>query len=717
MKNMPKAQEKENMREALRRIAKAKKSNSESLDLSRLNLTSIPHECWELSNLIHLYIYDNYLTEIPPEIGKLTNLTLLSIGGNQLTQLPPEIGKLSNLTGLYNRDNQLTEFPSEIGKLSNLTTLYAFGNQLTELPPEIGKLSNLTRLDISGNQLAELPREIVKLSNLTKLHLHGNPLKLPPMAVCNEGINAIRAYFANRTTTGESKRYEAKLMLVGEGSVGKTCLSKAMRGLKPDARENRTLGILIDEWTIVHPDEPDTEMVLNIWDYEGQEISRTTHQFFYSSDSLYLVVFNGREGHDKGNLNFWFEIISARAPGARVILVATECEKTTPDFDFSYLSEQFKKELSIYPQVIHVDSFSKKNLAQLKEVIIEQALALDVMGMNWTVGWTQVEEQVIKLRDKGHVKISRQELYSIMESIGVRDSDKDSVTGMLDKFGIITHFPDHEDLRNEIILNPEWLTTAISRFIEDGDVVENNGVFSKSDIDRVWSNFSENDRLFFYRCMEGFELCYRHPLSDDRFLPLRFANQPIDEIRTPIEDSSTRRARYAFKFLPSALFPRFIVNTHHYSTGIFWRNGVLLEERDEKTGEITKREKVEVGMESKMRALGAIELMQRGLVDRIIVTGGIAKEFPDEKSIAEAIEEYLVKKGVPPQKILKETKSKNTAENIENILAILEKEGISKVLLETNEFHLPRAKQLFGNIMERHGLSVEEAEISAGRCS
>ena len=139
----------------------------------------------------------------------------------------------------------------------------------------------------------------------------------------------------------------------------------------------------------------------------------------------------------------------------------------------------------------------------------------------------------------------------------------------------------------------------------------------------------------------------------------------------------------------------------------------IIKKRDEKTGEITKREKVEVGMESKMRALGAIELMQRGLVDRIIVTGGIAKEFPDEKSIAEAMEEYLVKKGVPPQKILKETKSKNTAENIENILAILEKEGISKVLLETNEFHLPRAKQLFGNIMERHGLSVEEAELSA----
>lgn len=126
-----------------------------------------------------------------------------------------------------------------------------------------------------------------------------------------------------------------------------------------------------------------------------------------------------------------------------------------------------------------------------------------------------------------------------------------------------------------------------------------------------------------------------------------------------------------------------------------------------------KKGRVVAGLESKMRALGAIELMKRGLVERIIVTGGVAKEFPNEKSIAEAIEEYLIKKGVPSDKILKETGSKNTAENIENVLGILEREGVGKVLLETNEFHLPRAKQLWGNIFKKHGLSVEEAEVSA----
>ncbi len=34
----------------------------------------------------------NQLTALPPEIGQLTNLQTLYLGDNQLTTLPPEIG-------------------------------------------------------------------------------------------------------------------------------------------------------------------------------------------------------------------------------------------------------------------------------------------------------------------------------------------------------------------------------------------------------------------------------------------------------------------------------------------------------------------------------------------------------------------------------------------------------------------------------------------------
>jgi Leucine-rich repeat (LRR) protein len=45
--------------------------------------------------LIKLYLDKNQLTSLPAEIGQLTELTTLYLGGNNLTGLPPEIGQLT----------------------------------------------------------------------------------------------------------------------------------------------------------------------------------------------------------------------------------------------------------------------------------------------------------------------------------------------------------------------------------------------------------------------------------------------------------------------------------------------------------------------------------------------------------------------------------------------------------------------------------------------
>ena len=64
--------------------------------------------------------------------------THLSLNNNQLSSLPPEISQLSNLTELYLNHNQLSSLPPEISQLSNLVELYLNNNpQLSSPPPEI----------------------------------------------------------------------------------------------------------------------------------------------------------------------------------------------------------------------------------------------------------------------------------------------------------------------------------------------------------------------------------------------------------------------------------------------------------------------------------------------------------------------------------------------------------------------------------------------------
>ena len=191
-----------------------------------------------------LNLSHNQLTTLPSEITELTRLTRFDLSGNQLTALPLEITELTCLTELDLSDNQLTALPPEISKLTNLTTLYLWRNQLTNLPPEIGELTNLKTLDIWGNKLTALPPEIGELTNLTKINLRDNQLHIPPEILAKRHEPAIIINYYLQHETGQKKPLnEAKMLLVGQGSVGKTALVKRLLWDEFDPHEEKTEGI------------------------------------------------------------------------------------------------------------------------------------------------------------------------------------------------------------------------------------------------------------------------------------------------------------------------------------------------------------------------------------------------------------------------------------------------------------------------------------------
>ena len=117
-------------------------------------------------NLEELYICNVNLIELPKE----------------LTELPKEIGNLTNLKRLDIRTNNFTKLPKEIGNLINLEKLYIDCNNLEISPDGIEKLINLEKLDIDINidiniinkdfNFKSLPiKEIGKLNNLKDLSI------------------------------------------------------------------------------------------------------------------------------------------------------------------------------------------------------------------------------------------------------------------------------------------------------------------------------------------------------------------------------------------------------------------------------------------------------------------------------------------------------------------------------------------------------------------
>lgn len=167
-------------------------------------------------------------------------------------------------------------------------------------------------------------------------------------------MDAVKAYLCAKAEGGEIVLNEAKLLLVGEGEVGKTCLMDALEGLGWQEHIS-THGIEIRPVQMTDP-KSGKEITLNGWDFGGQRVYWPTHQLFFSSPAVYLVVWKPREGPQQGFVKEWITLIKHREPEAKILVVTTHGgpQQRQPDIDRQEIRDLFGKETVI--DFFHVES-------------------------------------------------------------------------------------------------------------------------------------------------------------------------------------------------------------------------------------------------------------------------------------------------------------------------------------------------------------------------
>ncbi|MER7664866.1 COR domain-containing protein [Streptomyces sp. NPDC096193] len=552
------------------------------LDLDNNQLTSVPESLGNLTQLASLYLFENQLTSVPESLGNLTQLSTLNLCSNQLTAVWEGLGYLTQLTWLDLSDNQLTSVPESIGNLTQLSDLNLSNNRLTSIPESIGNFTQLTDLNLSNNRLTSIPESLGNLTQLSTLNLGGgNQLTTPPPEIISAGAQAVVSFLAEMGRDSVHQ-WASKIVVVGEGRVGKTSLLRALRGEPHNRHEASTHGLTVDGLNLSHPNPPggeDVTMRLSTWDFGGQEIYHATHQFFLTDRSLFLLLWDAQIGWEGSKLHYWLDMIKARAPQAPVVLVATHLGPRPPDLPLTEIKETYP---GLIVASLAADSESRVGIEEVRECLRREAACLPLMGATWPRRWLQAVDAVRAATVK---HVAPEQLYVLMAEHGVTDgAHQQALTAALHSLGDLLFYPDDEELCDLVVLRPQWLTAYISRVLDSEKVLESGGLFNHSLGNEIWQDVERAMRRHFIRMMENFDLSYR---TENRLSSLVVELLPWDP--PPYQgrwdallsqEPRELRLRYRMHTVPPGIPTWFIAREHRFSTGLRWRSGALLRHPD-----------------------------------------------------------------------------------------------------------------------------------------
>ncbi|TLS50751.1 YdcF family protein [Paenibacillus antri] len=124
-----------------------------------------------------------------------------------------------------------------------------------------------------------------------------------------------------------------------------------------------------------------------------------------------------------------------------------------------------------------------------------------------------------------------------------------------------------------------------------------------------------------------------------------------------------------------------------------WMHSATLEEgsRDALIVLGQRTENEEIGELLRERLDTAVRLFERHRYRFLILSGGAVGS---ERSEAEKMQDYLISRGVPKDKMILETLSRNTVQNIAYCRTLLRRFNLDSCLFISNSFHIRRMKYI-----------------------
>lgn len=486
------------------------------LDLSGCGLEqlTLPAGCLQLNKA---WLQNNQLNQLA-FAGPCPRLELLDLSNNRLKDVVLPFG-FTSLAHLYMVNNGLVNlrFDHDPGD----------GPECRWHSP----LPELQTLHLAENNLQQVPENIIFSKKLTALYLGGNVSKNIPKIFLGEYerytarscLAEARTWFTEIREHPHEKNRTVKLMLLGNGNVGKSTLACAMthgRCQHDAGHHQSTHGILLQTL------EKDN-IVYHIWDFGGQEVYHGTHRLFISFEALQVIVFDAETEEMARNykstfdrvrqqelvrphpIPYWFETTCGLSAGSRFCLVQNI--KRPGDSECGLAREYAGKNGIEFQQL---NASTGENLAEIWKRLPRLASALPDYGMTMPTSWLKVRQFFIdNLEKEDNRKILyKDEFYRLCDDCEVMEASRELLLRYLHHYGYVYC---HDNLGDRIIADQKWALQAIYKPYDRyaGHYQEFFDLEGKIRVSKLFEVFgdgyTEKEKWLFLEFMRSCGLCFQ----------------------------------------------------------------------------------------------------------------------------------------------------------------------------------------------------------------
>lgn len=578
------------------------------------SLTAVQFPETKLSKLEKLHLHDCRIEKLFIPDG-LTELDWLDVARNKDLAEVRFKGDCPKLTYLDLSDNALTRLALPVG-FARLRYLYLVDNRVEELLFS-SDLPRLNTLHLRNNQLKGLPSNFLALKKLETLYLHGNPIEqFSPEAIHEDergnSLQEVRNTLLSLVQDNPVPNDEVKLVLLGNSTAGKSSLMRFLsEGIYEEHSLSSTHGILNEIW------EPEgAEFKVNIWDFGGQEYYHATHRLFLSKNSVTLILFEEQTNkaaqlltvvniYEGGEIverevelehfpyEYWLNGLRhfcGKTPKSLLVQnkMDKEGEPTVP------IPLQVHQEFHIGADEVHRISVKaaaagtpikfKNRFAELEGQLIE---ILSETRSRYPVSekWLEIKKDLRLLAGKKKW-LSWEEYVQFCEGIrkdislpvdGGR-SLLDTMTAYLHDIGAVLFYPEIEELKPKVFIDPNWLVNTIYKVL-DYKVMKQEGHFDLAHVAKVLQDEPIKPEEIL-GVMRHFELIFSPKNSSEKFATPQYLpdeNPDKNAFVTGEELCNDFAFTLHFqRFMPRSLMTRFIARFGSYSKYRIWKKGILL---------------------------------------------------------------------------------------------------------------------------------------------